>query len=222
MSEARTTLAQCASYGLDPRVHSSDYQDVVDHAVIDALRTWSSSNAGKTLLPTGIKARNLNPIFTGLSTLTLGWWGYLVDGATARFPSINTKSERLAAGKGPIGSRAIVPASYWREFQKPSKALHHLSLPGNDLLGLAAVTRRGRTADGQEYTCYSLVMQPAADHISDIHDRMPLLIPAGFAEEWLTSLAPAGQLIDAARGASQPLATAIVGTRQGAAAEPLF
>lgn len=222
MSEAGATLAQCASYGLDPRVHSSDYQDVVDHAVIDALRTWSASNHGKTLLPTGIKARNLNPIFTDLSTLTLGWWGYLVDGATARFPSINTKSERLATGKGPIGSRAIVPASYWREFQKPNKALHHLSLPGNDLLGLAAVTRRGRTADGQEYTCYSLVMQPAADHISNIHDRMPLLIPAGFAEEWLTSLAPAGQLIDAARGASQPLATAIVGTRQGAAAEPLF
>lgn len=51
---------------------------------------------------------------------------------------------------------------------------------------------------------------------------MPLLIPAGFAEEWLTSAAPAGQLIDAARGASQPLATAIIGTRQGAAAEPLF
>lgn len=77
-----------------------------------------------------------------------------------------------------------------------------------------------RTA--QEYLCYSHVMQPAADSIAGIHDRMPLLIPAGFAEEWLTSAAPAGQLIDAARGASQPLATAIIGTRQGAAAEPLF
>jgi len=222
MSETRATLTECASYGLDPRVHSFDYQAAVDHAVIDALRAWSAENDGKTLLPTGIRARNLNPIFTSQSEMTLGWWGYIVDGATARFPSINTKSERLATGKGAIGSRAIVPASYWREFQKPNKALHHLALPDGDLLGFAAVTRCGRTMDGQEFTCYSLVMQPAADQIAGIHDRMPLLVPAGFAEEWLTSSAPAAQFIDAARNAAQPLAASIIGARQGAAAEPLF
>lgn len=75
MSETRATLTECASYGLDPRVHSSDYQAAVDHAVIDALRAWSVANDGKTVLPTGIRARNLNPIFTSLSEMTLGWWG---------------------------------------------------------------------------------------------------------------------------------------------------
>lgn len=212
----------CASYGLDPRVSITEYEDAFDHAVLDALREWATSNNGATLLPTGIRARNLNPIITSADTMTLGWWGYLVDGKPARFPSINTRSERLESGKGPLGARAIVPASFWREFQKPGKVLHHLALPDHDLLGLAAITRPGFTADGQEFTCYSLVMQPAVGQIEQIHDRMPVLVPAGFAEEWLHSDAPAPELIAAARNAAQPLSARVVGAVQGDAQPVLF
>ncbi|GAA5092682.1 hypothetical protein GCM10023319_48480 [Nocardia iowensis] len=108
------------------------------------------------------------------------------------FPSINSRSERLARGRGPLPQRAIVPASYWREMQKPQKLWHHLALPDAELLGLAAVARPGRTEDGAEFVCYSLVMHAAAAHIADVHDRMPVLVPPGFAEEWLTSSATAG------------------------------
>lgn len=204
----------CASYGLDPRYDDKDYQAVIDAAILDGLRSWAEGNAGEMLLPTGIRMRNLNPILTSLDSLDLAWWGYLVGGATARFPSINTRSEKLAASRGALPARAIVPASYWREMQKPSRVWHHLALPGDELLGMAAVVRPGVTADGAAFTCYSLVMQPAAEHIADVHDRMPLLIPAGFAEEWLTSDAPAGEMIDAATSAAQPLAERIIATPQ--------
>lgn len=212
----------CASYGLDPRVSIAGYEEAFDHAVLDALRSWASSNGGETLLPTGIRARNLNPIITAPDALTLAWWGYLIDGKSARFPSINTRSERLETGKGPLGTRAIVPASYWREFQKPSKALHHLSLPDHGLLAFAAIARPGFTADGEEYTCYSLVMQPAVPKLEHIHDRMPLLVPAGFVDEWLHSDAPAPELIAGARNAAQPVAERVTGTLQGAAEPGLF
>ena len=176
----------------------------MDAAAIDALRAWAEGNAGETLRPTGINARNTNPIFTDTSTMTAGWWGYLVGGKAAGFTSIWTRFERLQAQRGPAGARVIVAATDWREKQKPSNDWYHFDLDGR-LLGMAAVARPGRTADGEEYTCYSLVMRPAAARITDVHDRMPLLIAPGFAEEWLTSDAPAGELLDAAASASSPV-----------------
>jgi len=178
---------------------------VVDADVLESLRTWATGNDGEILRPTGKNLRNVNPILTGVSELELAWWGYLVNGAPASFASINTRSERLASSKGPLPDRAIVPASFWRELAKPSRVWHHFAEPENGLLGLAAVTRPGRTADGAEFTCYSIVMQPAAPHLEHIHDRMPLLINPGFAEEWLTASHPGGALIDAAIAAAVPI-----------------
>lgn len=172
---------------------------------MEELHTWSSRNDGEILRPTGKNLRNLNPIVTLRSTLELAWWGYLVNGAPASFASINTRSERLASTRGALPARAIVPVSYWREMAKPSRVWHHFTAPGDGLLGLAAVTRPGRTADGVDYTCYSIVMQPAARHLEHIHDRMPLLINPGFAEEWLKTPSPPGELIDAAVAAAAPI-----------------
>ncbi|MGN7860654.1 SOS response-associated peptidase family protein [Microbacterium sp. 22303] len=134
-------------------------------------------------------------------------------------PSINSRSETLETRfkARPLPARAIVPASYWREMQKPSKRWVHLALPGEELIGMAAVLQRGRAEDGTEYTCYSLVMQEAAAHIADVHDRMPVLVPQDFAGEWLTSEAPAVELIDAARAAAFPLAERVIARPQGSA-----
>lgn len=213
----------CASYGLLPDYDEYEWRDLVESEVLEPLRVWAEANGGQTLLPTGIQARNLNPILTSPGRLTLGWWGYLAGGAAARFPSINSRSERLAQAKGPLPARAIVPASFWREFRKPGEALHHLDYGGR-LLGMAAVIRPGLTADGELHTCYSLVMQPAAPQIADTHDRMPLLIPPGFAQEWLESTAPAAELLAAAASAARPLSQQIVAHPQATAfgAEPLF
>lgn len=215
----------CASYGLDPRYSDKEWQAAADAAVLDELRTWAERNHSETIKPTGIRARNLNPIIRDLAgPLDLAWWGYLVDGKVAPFPSINSRSERLSRGRGPLPERAIVPASYWREMQKPQQLWHHLALPDDELLGLAAVIRPGRTADGAEFVCYSLVMQPAAAHIEDVHDRMPVLVPPGFADEWLTSSAPAGELLDAAAAAATPFSARVVARPQGVptGAAPLF
>lgn len=198
----------CASYVLDPLFEIDEWIDSVIFDVRDALRAWAADNAGATILPTGIRARNLNPIVLSEGAVTLAWWGYLENGAPAKYPSINSRAERLARSHAPLPERAIVPASFWREFQKPTKALHHLGDDGR-LLGLAAVTRPGRTSDGSEFTCYSLVMQPAAPQIARIHDRMPLLVTPGFADEWLHSTAPASTLLDTAIAAARPLAERI-------------
>jgi putative SOS response-associated peptidase YedK len=195
----------CASYGLDPRFDAEVYAAALDKQLLQTLRAWAESNAGEALRPTGKNLRNLNPLITGPTgarEVTPAWWGFLVQGAPARFPSINTRSERLSEKPATMAQRAIVPATRWFEMRVGDRRWHAFS-DGGALLGMAAIARPGRLATGEEYTCYSIVMRPATPAIAGVHDRMPLLIPAGFVDEWLDdSRAPTGQLVDAAVAAS--------------------
>lgn len=189
----------CASYGIDPRF--TDKSDILagDLAMLEALRQWADDNADETLRPTGRRKRNLNPIITWARderTRESGWWGYLENGEPARFPSINTRAERLHAARGAAQARAIVPATRWFERQNPQQVWHEFS--SGELFAMAAVARQGRTADGARFTCFSIVMQDSPDDLADIHDRSPILIPAGFVDEWLSSRAPVGDLVDEA------------------------
>lgn len=196
----------CASYGLDPRFKDTQAILASDQQLLDDLRSWAIQNNGKTLLPTGINLRNLNPIVQerdGARTVELAWWGYLINGEPAKFPSINTRSERLIAKPGALRGRAIVPATMWFEMQKPSRQWFRFHESDNELLAMAAVTQPGRTIDGKLFTCYSIVMRPATDPLASIHDRTPLLLPAEFVSEWLTGDAEGGQLVEAAAAASE-------------------
>lgn len=195
----------CASYGLDPRFTDRDEILARDRELLEGLRSWADDNAGATLFPTGKDMRNLNPIVRavdGRRLLEFAWWGYLVDGVPAKFPSINTKSERLLTQNGKPG-RAIVPATAWFEMQKPQRQWFQFSEGDAQLFAMAAVTRPGRTTDGAMFTCYSLVMRPSQDRHMAIHDRSPLVIPADFVSDWLTSPAPTRELVDAALGESE-------------------
>ena len=201
----------CASYGLDPRFTDAEVLAAADDAVLEGLRTWAEENAGETIRPTGKNLRNLNPLIVqpdAAPTLEPAWWGFLVNGGPAKFPSINTRSERLQERPGGAKSRALVPATSWYEMQKPSRQWNEFIIDDGTLFGMAAVTQRGRTADGEWYTCYSIVMRPAPDHLVELHDRMPLLIPASLSHDWLTA-SPSREIIDEAILASDEMAARV-------------
>ncbi|MBS1699739.1 MAG: SOS response-associated peptidase family protein [Actinobacteria bacterium] len=193
----------CASYGLDPRFSDQQLIDEADDDLMEGIRAWARRNAGEAVRPTGRLLRNLNPVLVPADSgpaLEEAWWGFLIDGRPSRFPSINTRSERLQERPGGLRTRALVPATRWFEMQKPSKTWHEFGRDGA-LFGMAAVTQRGRTEDGTWYTCYSIVMQPAPERLAGIHDRMPVLIPPGFAADWLSG-EPTRELMDEALLAS--------------------
>lgn len=206
----------CASYGLDPRFDDAELLAAADAALLDDLRALAERNAGETLRPTGRNLRNLNPLITGpegAPVLEQAWWGYLVDGAPARFPSINSRSERLLEQPAGLRSRAIVPATSWYEMQKPSRTWQEFSLGGRVAFGMAAVTRHGRTDDGTWFTCYSIVMRPAPEHLAHVHERMPVLIPTSFAEDWLTAEAGPDVMAAALEASDEPTARVSVAPR---------
>src|SRR5690606_24451816 len=110
----RYPVGMCASYGLDPRFTDAELLAEADAEILDGLREWAQHNDGQALRPTGKNPRNLNPLVGprhGSAALEPSWWGYLVDGQPARFPSINTRSERLQSRPAAMRSRAIVPAT---------------------------------------------------------------------------------------------------------------
>lgn len=194
----------CASYGLDPRFTDTDLLEAADEEVLDGLRGWAEENAGETVRPTGKNLRNLNPIVVqpdAAPALEPAWWGFLVGGEPSKFPSINTRSERLQDRPGGLKSRALVPATSWFEMKKPERVWHEFLVDDGALFGMAAVTQRGRTSDGTWFTCYSIVMRPAPEHLAEIHDRMPLLVPASLSHDWLTA-EPTREIIDEAIAAS--------------------
>lgn len=201
----------CASYGLDPRFTDAELLAAADDAVLEGLRVWAQKNDGETIRPTGKNRRNLNPLIVQPDAAPLlepAWWGFLVNGEPSKFPSINTRSERLQERPGGAKTRAIVPATSWYEMQKPSRQWNEFVVDDGTLVGMAAVTQRGRTADGTCYTCYSIVMRPAPDHLIELHDRMPLLIPPSLSHEWLTALATR-DIIDQAILASNEIAARV-------------
>ncbi len=201
----------CASYGLDPRFTDSELITAADESLLDGLRTWAEDNAGETLRPTGKNLRNLNPLIVqpeGTPALESAWWGFLIGGEPSKFPSINTRSERLQDRPGGLKTRGIVPATSWYEMQKPQRKWHEFLVDDGALFGMAAVTQRGRAADGTWFTCYSIVMRPALDHLAELHDRMPLLIPASLSHDWLTA-EPTREIIDEAILASDEIAARV-------------
>ena len=202
----------CASYGLQiPVGQFEDLFQINDRTSLADIERWLEEHGSETVKPTGRIMKNLNPIIRGTEagrTAELAWWGYLIGGVPSKFPSINTRSERLQDKPSLLKGRALAPASEWYEFQKPSK--ERWAFDTGEPFAIAVVTQSGKPADGDPVTCYSLVMQPARSDLEYIHDRMPLLIPTSFFDEWLDPDAvPSRELIDAALDAGREMSALV-------------
>lgn len=198
----------CASYGLQVKAAEIDDLFQLDERVpIAEIAEWLEQYGDDVLKPTGRIERKLNPIVRQGPEgrfADLAWWGYLVGGIPAKWPSINTRFERLRDKPAAAAGRALVPATEWFEFEQPSK--RKWSFSTGEPFAMAAVTQRGKPADGDPVTCYSIIMQPARPDQAHIHDRMPLLLPQSFFAEWLDpQQSPSAHLIEAAIDAGREL-----------------
>jgi putative SOS response-associated peptidase YedK len=102
--------------------------------------------------------------------------------------------------------RCIVPVSGYYEWQTLAgrKRPHFIHTHDGTLLSLAGVWERWQAHDGQTLEGFVVLTRPAAGFLRDIHDRMPLVVPAQQIEHWLDpqerdaeSLAPVLQALPA-------------------------
>lgn len=127
--------------------------------------------------------------------LSLGQWGLF---GSARM--INARAETVATARAHAAAfaqrRALVPADGWYEWRRDGAGRQAYFLAPADgsvlaLAGLWTATRQGLT--------FTVVTTAAAGELAQVHDRMPLVLPAARWRAWLTEPAErVAPLLDAA------------------------
>lgn len=127
-------------------------------------------------------------------------WGF---GGRDSHVVINARSEtalvRPMFRDAMLERRCLVPASYYFEWQAQGKRrIKHAMKQDGPVMYMAGLYR---LEAGEPHAAFTILTRAADERIASIHDRMPVLLPAAWAEEWLSPTADAQQLLERARGA---------------------
>lgn len=132
-------------------------------------------------------------------------WGYAphwARGQGKRPPAINARLETAVTSRYWSAvwkhGRCLVPADGWYEWVKDPanpkrKQPFYIRLKAHEPMFFAAIGHFARGADGEPSGTdgFAIVTNASDQGMVDIHDRMPVVLPADAAREWLeTGLAP--------------------------------
>lgn len=138
-------------------------------------------------------------------TLAVARWGLLPHWARdsrAGARMINARAETIATSSAYADSfahrRCLVPADGWYEWLRRSgaagrKQAYFMTARDGEVLAFAGIWTRWR----DRLTC-SIVTTAAVGDLARVHDRMPLLLPAGRWSRWLRGRADPAVLLTAA------------------------
>jgi putative SOS response-associated peptidase YedK len=120
--------------------------------------------------------------------LTVARWGLVppwAAGPRVGAKMINARSETVATSRAYAQAferrRCLVPADGWYEWTRTSagKQAHYMNAPDLVLAGIWGV--KG------DLLTFSVITTAARGELARVHDRMPLLLPRGRWEGWLTA-----------------------------------
>lgn len=123
-------------------------------------------------------------------------WGFTRFDGKGRV--INARSE-TAAGKNmfrePMRSgRCLIPATSYFEWEKQgSKKIKYQLRPNKD--GMFYFAGLYRAEAGKNVPLFVILTAPAAENISFIHDRMPVMLPDDASKDWLHNGSRAASLL---------------------------
>jgi len=199
----------CASYGLDGRTFKRKRDRLeAEDALFDQ---WLAERGGVVKLGTTRGDQGpFSPIFTAWG-FEQSWWWLWVSGAPAKFRAYNARDDKLAESKawsGPFTRRrVIIPASYYFETANVPgvKGRFRFSIPDDPSLLIAGISTP--IAGKPVPSSFAMVTRPPTARAGEVHDRMPLVLPESFLDEWLDPDRPGDQgLVDEALAASETVA----------------
>tara|TARA_Y100001968_G_C19453982_1_gene770848 strand:- start:1918 stop:2556 length:639 start_codon:yes stop_codon:yes gene_type:complete len=127
----------------------------------------------------------------GKTTTSLMLWGFISEWAKNPFQKENNKpfnarAETIDKKKLFRGSwkhkRCLLPASGF--FEKG----HRISRQDQQPFWLAGIWNRWMSAEGSEIESCCVITTESNKLIQPIHNRMPVIVPQGLEEEWVTSV----------------------------------
>lgn len=85
--------------------------------------------------------------------------------------------------------RCVVPSAGYYEWRrvdgKRKKDKYHLSEPDKSILFMAGMVSAFSDSDGRQYSAFTILTTTANDSVSQLHDRMPLILQKEELEAWL-------------------------------------
>ena len=129
-------------------------------------------------------------------TLTMMRWGLIPSWAKDEkigYSTFNARSEELA-GKPSFraawkaGRRCIVPVSgfyEWKKITPKEKQPYLVRLNGGGVMGLAGLWEERKREGGEVQKTFTIVTTSANKFMSELHDRMPVILDHETASAWL-------------------------------------
>lgn len=189
----------CGRFWIDPETSEAELQRIID--ILNRKQAESSSPARlKTgeICPTDVapviansRARMIKPF--------LMQWGFSGFKSDAR-PIINTRSETAlekSMFREPLlERRCLIPASHYFEWQAQGRSkIKHAIKTVEPMIYMAGIYR---FEPNQSLPVFSILTKEAAPDIQHIHNRMPVIIPKAYCDEWLSPKADVLRLLTAA------------------------
>ncbi len=109
-----------------------------------------------------------------------------------------TAHEKQMFRNSVVSRRCIIPASGFYEWSHEggkSGAKYLLTSEESALLSLAGLYSIFEKPEGERYAAFVILTSAANDSVLTLHDRMPLIIPTGNGEAWLSNESYARKLL---------------------------
>lgn len=185
----------CGRYQLTAENSSPVLRQIID----EVLRRYAGKPALNQLRLGEIRPTDVVPVLANSKKCEvrpfLMRWGF--SGAGGR-PVINARSE--TAQEKPLfrnslkERRCLVPASHYFEWDKSSRAKYQIEA-ADDMLYMAGLYRY---EDDPALPAFTILTRAASPQAEKIHHRMPVILPAAIAREWLSPDAGIEKLLAAA------------------------
>ncbi len=122
----------------------------------------------------------------------------------ARAETVETKPAFRAAFQR---RRCLIPASGYYEWRgkKQAKQPFHIHRPDNGLLAFAALWEQWSPPDREQVLSCTIITTNANQTLSEVHDRMPVILAPTEFGRWLSNDTPREALIDLMRPAPEDL-----------------
>jgi len=136
-------------------------------------------------LPTGGGHRELRAVRWGLVP---SWAKDVSVGNRMLNARVESLTDKPAFKKAAASRRCLVPADGWYEWAKrldsPSKQPYFITPEDGSVLAFAGLWEVWGRGDDRLYTC-TVVTTPAVGALTEIHERMPLVLPPDRWADWL-------------------------------------
>ncbi|MEI6405153.1 MAG: SOS response-associated peptidase [Actinomycetes bacterium] len=197
----------CGRYALksDPQAIAAQFDVAVILPELDSVRP-NFNTAPTHAIPVILNRDDVVTMGTMTWGLIPSWAKDPAMGSRMINARVETITEKPAFRSAIHKRRCIIPADGWYEWQTTGsqKVPHYFSATDQSIIGFAGIYERWSAPDGLAVWSTSIITTQAQAHISQVHERMPLLISRDVRQLWLADgPAPLDQVRQASTSACE-------------------